>query len=390
MNISRYFYMVVVVCCSCSILQAQTDLSGSWTVRFDVTVANGECQGEQGVTERIFELDHDLETGMVSIVGPFGGLQRTVQASLEEGVLSYDETFPEDGGFTHSVVRMTVAGNGSSMDGTEDWEWGPVMGGTPSCPNSKAIVTAEKNVQLEVGDAHVSPPIQSFLNEFRRFMGTSVLGRRLLSLVYQHESELFTIFVRNPEIGGEAVDVASSLAGISPKPFGLEFGGGELSKTYEALRPGVSSVLTGEGEEMQLTQAVIDQVMALRNLIMEEASPELKAEIELETQRLAELNLVDKSFDEAVESVGVDSQEISIQIFDPEGFGDEFSMKVSRVEGMQYFLWKSPSLASDSWSLVSDATQTQDGYTLIVRDPNPGNSKTFYRLQREVEQSGIN
>jgi len=347
----------------------------------NVTQANGECAGEEGMYTNNVTLDHNLQSGIVMITGIFGDAERTIEAILEDNVLSYDETYGEDGGFTHSVVTMTVDSGGTSMSGTEDWDWGPAMNSV-TCPNSKSQVTAVKSVSIEPGEAHVSQPIRSFLDPFRRMMGKSEAGRRLLRIVYQYETEIFTIFAQNPAIGGEAIELASKLAGSNSSLFAVEFGGGELFETYETLRPGVSAALEGEGAGIQLSQGVVDQIKLLRDLIVAEASPGLQAELEAESFRMEQLDLVNKSFDEAISSIGVDPQEIDVLVYDPTINEDAFSVKLSRIEGFQYELWKNESLAPEDWVLVENATKIEDGYTITLLDPNAGKTKLFYRVQQ--------
>jgi hypothetical protein len=47
-------------------------------------------------------------------------------------------------------------------------------------------------------------------------------------------------------------------------------------------------------------------------------------------------------------------------------------------------LWKSTTLADGSWQKVTDAVVTESNGQLTLTDSNPGTTRAFYRVQRDI------
>lgn len=64
--------------------------------------------------------------------------------------------------------------------------------------------------------------------------------------------------------------------------------------------------------------------------------------------------------------------------------GSGFEIRITPQTGFGHTLWRSESLASESWRQVSNAILTTEGATLLLRDPTPPvGSRAFYRVLAE-------
>jgi glucuronoarabinoxylan endo-1,4-beta-xylanase len=64
--------------------------------------------------------------------------------------------------------------------------------------------------------------------------------------------------------------------------------------------------------------------------------------------------------------------------------GNQFSVAVPAQPGHQFVLWKSTTLAPNSWVKVTDAISTEaDGYHFLT-DPNPDATRGYYTVQRDT------
>lgn len=239
----------------------------------------------------------------------------------------------------------------------------------------------------------LNPVIGSYSNELGRMMSRTAQGRRLLELFERYAPEFYAILAGNPDIGGEVAAIASRLgldyqalasgnrAGISP----LEVGeGGEVLKTFDALKDGLTALVTGAGSDVSLTQEIIDQTVALRDMVYEKASDEMKADIDAELGDLEDK--VGQNFDQFFQSYGVDSSNLAIFLFTPYLRESGFFVTVQNLEGIEYTLWKSTTLEPNDWVVVEDATISYSSTRAVIADPNPG-GRAFYQLQRIVSAS---
>ena len=67
-----------------------------------------------------------------------------------------------------------------------------------------------------------------------------------------------------------------------------------------------------------------------------------------------------------------------------EHHGDRVSLAIPAQPGHGFILWKSTTLAADSWQQVTDAVVTETDGQLFLSDPNPGTTRAFYRIQRDT------
>ena len=290
----------------------------------------------------------------------------------------------EGGSVSTTDDRNVIYTPPTNFEGTEIFYYNISDGGSK-------MGFAQVVVSVIPDETELNPAIDSYSSELARMMSRTEQGRRILDLIERFAPELFAIVIGDPEIGGEVASLAQrlgidvfsgSLAGRS-RINTLEVGaGGEVLKTFDALQEGLASFVNGSGSEVLLTQEIVDQTVALRDMIYEEASDELKAEIDAELGDLE--SKVGDSFDEFLETFGVDSADTSLILYNPFRGQTDFSVSVRNLEGFVYTLWKSPSLRPDDWMVVEDATIEYLPKLAVITDPNPG-GRAFYRLERKVD-----
>lgn len=63
---------------------------------------------------------------------------------------------------------------------------------------------------------------------------------------------------------------------------------------------------------------------------------------------------------------------------------NQFSVSIPAQPGHDFILWKSTTLAADSWQEVTNAVLTEANGQLILTDPNPSSIRAYYRIQRDT------
>jgi glucuronoarabinoxylan endo-1,4-beta-xylanase len=64
--------------------------------------------------------------------------------------------------------------------------------------------------------------------------------------------------------------------------------------------------------------------------------------------------------------------------------GDQFSLAIPAQAGNKFILWRSTTLAPDSWIKVTNAIATESNGYLYLTDPNPDATRAFYTVQRDT------
>jgi O-glycosyl hydrolase len=65
-------------------------------------------------------------------------------------------------------------------------------------------------------------------------------------------------------------------------------------------------------------------------------------------------------------------------------YGNQVSLTMPSQPGQNFILWKSTSPASGSWQKVPNAVFSESDGKLILTDPNPDPTRSFYRVQRDT------
>ncbi len=371
---------------------AQVDLSGEWDFFFTVTQASGECAGEVGDTgSEITTLTHNVGTGEVLVQWQENFQTVSANATLVDGVLSYRLVFAQGSGFVDRDVSLTVE-NANSMSGGERWSYGMTANDLTACVNSDSTIVASRLIDSE--DAVFGNPMRGYGVETQRLMAGSEIGRRWIELYNIHRDEFFQIMLANPEIGGEAMalalDVVESLSERSDRVINVntvEIGGGAVLDTFNAFQPAFSALLTGDADGATITQSSVDQLNAVVDLVLPLASPELSSVIQDESDAMNDFqDLVGKDVAEFSEVVGLDVEAVGVEAYDLVANGELFQVTVAVIEGMEYSLWKSDSLDSDSWTQVAGAVFEFVGDQVTITDPSPGASRCFYQVRRVLSQ----
>jgi O-glycosyl hydrolase len=63
---------------------------------------------------------------------------------------------------------------------------------------------------------------------------------------------------------------------------------------------------------------------------------------------------------------------------------NQVSLTIPAQPGHDFILWKSTALAANSWQKVANAVFTESDGQLILSDPTPGNTRGYYRVQRDT------
>lgn len=64
--------------------------------------------------------------------------------------------------------------------------------------------------------------------------------------------------------------------------------------------------------------------------------------------------------------------------------GNQFSLAIPAQPGNDFILWKSTTLATNSWVKVTDAIATESNGYLYLTDPNASDTRAFYMVQRDT------
>ncbi len=377
------------------------NLTGDWVITFKVLQAGGEC--EVGVVSvENTTLTHNISNGEVEVRGVLDNPNEVVVGHVsenEEGdlIFSYEGQFREDGGWTERSVELVIADDWDSMDGFEDWEWG--LSSNPNapdeCPNSRSSLSA---VRGGPGAPTVTwtSPVSSFTNQFDQLTRSTSLGRQCMELWDEFRAEFFGILISNPDIGGEAVSVASELSGIFSdandviRVSHVEVGsGGEIASTYQMIQPAAAALISGNGESVTVTQEMIDSVQGVVDMVKAQASDDLVAALELETNPLSDLQqFLGKTVLESAASIGLTSELLSVIVYDPARSEGQFEVSIDRMDGVAFSLSKTLSIEDSDWTPVSNTIEETEGSMLKLIDPNPGGAPVFYRVELTPDESG--
>jgi len=123
------------------------DVSGLWDYVLNVTVANGDCIGEEFEDNDNPESDSALfiqvgsNVSALAFWGSDDGLLHELVGTRTGDVITIIGSYPEEGGTTTRRLILTVNSDGTSMAGFEEWDWSD---GVEDCPDGEAIVTASR------------------------------------------------------------------------------------------------------------------------------------------------------------------------------------------------------------------------------------------------------
>ncbi len=192
----------------------------------------------------------------------------------------------------------------------------------------------------------------------RDLLNTSEEGRRLTDLYNTHSTEATQMLFSSPGLA-------------------------ETTQVFlDAIKPGITAILSGKGDEVIITQEMADALNNVRSILELQASPAFLEDLRKEAETFNGMqDFVGMSFGQALAEAEVDAADLSITAYKPIQGVDTFSVSCYRVDGLSYSLWKRPSLSSGEWVLVEAAVESNDELRTTLTDPSPGGASAFYRIQ---------
>jgi len=188
-----------------------------------------------------------------------------------------------------------------------------------------------------------------------RFRATGE-GRRMIDLYYAHSEETGRLALENPTLLLQAFQLIRNLI------------------------PGLADVAKGN-PEVELDASSAGLLDAILDQLTDLGSPELKTAIEAERSHVGPLdNLVGRTYLEAAVQLGVVSPQPAIQgAIHRQG---KFEIKGTVPENFEAYLLRSHSITPAQWQRVEpvESVPGTNGTVLLI-DPSPPNSNTFYRLR---------
>ncbi len=240
-------------------------------------------------------------------------------------------------------------------------------------------------VTVNIGD--FNPPFptnqNALIRSFMQLFGNSPEAIRLRELVKRHSNEIIFLLKQQESTAPKLFDgfTGPYPGGYSTNTVGTPETESQFLSLIAALEPGIKALLTGDGDNVTITQELIDAVHSLQTLVEASASSELKADIQEVSDMFNNLDdFVGKNFNEAIELLGVDPNASGIVAFDPKLDGGKFSITTYAAADLNFKLWKSSTLQPNSWEEVTNAEVVDDGLYKTLSDPNPGGDRVFYRL----------
>ena len=189
-------------------------------------------------------------------------------------------------------------------------------------------------------------------------LGESPEGRRLRDLYRAHGPEIVQMIQTQPTLRAQ------------------------MNTVVTAFQPLVVSLLSGRGQQVQITQTMIDQLNTMWSGMATMASPELLETLNTERARHNGFqDFANRDFSQWAQILQVPAPtnpRVNISNIGRPANG-MLSLEANAVEGADLVLWGSPDLIN--WSPVPGAVRQTDGFTLWLTDPSPSNLRRFYRLQ---------
>jgi hypothetical protein len=268
-----------------------------------------------------------------------------------------------------------------NFEGTDGFEYSiRSMGGETAGPATVTIVVGipqNPNPPVAVG---VLALIRNLLDLF----DNSPQAIHLLELLRQHKTEI--LYYLNNQSGDQTAPKLFNRSSVDLPEFSTNAAGtadteAAFANLISALEPDIKALLTGNGDNIVITQELVDAVKVLQASVEAAASDALKADIQDVSAMFNNLDdFVGKNFNEAIELLGVDSNASGIVAFDPKLDGGKFSITTYAAADLNFKLWKSSTLQFDSWEEVTNAEVVEEGLYKTLSDPNPVGDRFFYRL----------
>ncbi|KAF0174482.1 MAG: outer membrane adhesin-like protein, partial [Limisphaerales bacterium] len=285
----------------------------------------------------------------------FAGSDDTVQftlASFKAGVATVTVTLTDDstqGGpaLTSAAETFTITVLGLGC---------PIVELLKPQPSPQSV--SPQSLGLRVA-ADVAPAISlATFHALEGLLGDSAEGRRLKNLYRAHGTEIVQIMQAQPALRTQMTSVITS------------------------FQPLVVALLSGRAQQVQITQAMTDQLNVMWNTMTNFASPSLAGTLNTERTRFNGFqDFVGRDFSQWAAMLQVPAPtKPRVNISDiGRPTNGMLSLEANLVEGADVALWGSPDLIN--WSPVPGAVRQTNGFSLWLTDPNPSNLRRFYRLQ---------
>jgi hypothetical protein len=120
------------------------NISGRWVWNLTVTVATGECAGEEGAQSprniQITQNGKDITMSGFLLKSPSTSIsgEITFDNSADKWIVKFSGSYAEDGGTTTTNYTLILNNTFDKLTGDENWDW------NGSCSNSKSTVIAIK------------------------------------------------------------------------------------------------------------------------------------------------------------------------------------------------------------------------------------------------------
>jgi hypothetical protein len=207
--------------------------------------------------------------------------------------------------------------------------------------------------------ADVTPEISlATFHALEGVLGESPEGRRLQELYRAHGTEVVQMIRSQPALEAQ------------------------MNTVVKSFQPLVVSLMSGRGQQVQITQTMIDQLNTMWSGMATMASPELLDTLNTERARHNGFqDFANRDFSQWAQILQVPAPTTPrVNISDiGRPTNGTLRLEANLVEGAEVVLWGSPDLIN--WSPVPGAVRQTNGFNLLWTDPNPSNLRRFYRLQ---------
>lgn len=210
-----------------------------------------------------------------------------------------------------------------------------------------------------------------------------------LALYEKHIAEILFLTLdteNSPQIPGFGIKSTGSLAGVRSGNADTQ---AQLETVFQLLVEPAVSILTGDTDEVLVSQELVTEIINLREYLQEAGSDILKADIEELLEGAEDRNvIIGRTVEEqAIVSAG----DSAVEAFEPKLLpGSLFSISSKNITGLALHLWNYDLESDSGWTQLPSTNRTTEGDTVILSDPNPVDDATLYQVRGAVENAGFN
>ncbi|NDV61245.1 hypothetical protein G0Q06_02135 [Puniceicoccales bacterium CK1056] len=161
----------------------------------------------------------------------------------------------------------------------------------------------------------------------------------------------------------------------------------QLETVFQLLAEPAVAILTGETEDVLVSQELVDEIINLRVYLQDVGSDSLKADLQ---------DLVDGAEDRnaiigrtVAEQAVVAPGSSLLEAVDPTLLpGAFFAVSSQNVTGLILNLWRYNLETSDGWVQLPTTVRDPNGEKVVLRDPDPVSDPVLYHVRGERDSSG--